>query len=425
MMIGSTALYDVRAASGRALRECRSLGLRGLSAVPWVTQSILHLAQGNHEGLQASANRLLKRRASGLGLFYMAHSHFLNGLYDECYDSLNTFLRWNPAHPDASYLFAQLLTCELHCRPDREELAWDTLERLSALSPRRKTWLVMANLVRNKDDFGRLMSAWSKAFRAGITPRFHPDTNNYLSIGALRAQQYDMARQFWRETIAAVTKSDRAPRKASPRKRFTPSHAAIALADITEALKRNDIPSFLVSGTLLGCVREGQLLGHDKDIDIGVWEDISRTRLLRAISGSGQFYIQASRAPETIRLKHVNGTAIDVFYHFRENGRIWHGGVKARWYNSAFDLATIDFLGGTYSIPRDYDAYLQENYGDWKTPKKIFDSVYDTPNAVVVNHEEMVIHDYRGLLHGLANGSIAQIARYGDNLILQGEQVPL
>src|SRR5690606_37477131 len=47
-----------------------------------------------------------------------------------------------------------------------------------------------------------------------------------------------------------------------------------ALLDLRSDLSRADVKFFLVSGTLLGCVREGNILGHDKDIDVGVMEDV-------------------------------------------------------------------------------------------------------------------------------------------------------
>ena len=47
-------------------------------------------------------------------------------------------------------------------------------------------------------------------------------------------------------------------------------HGEIFLRDFTEACGEADMNPFLMWGTLLGCVREGDFLKHDHDIDIGI-----------------------------------------------------------------------------------------------------------------------------------------------------------
>ena len=130
---------------------------------------------------------------------------------------------------------------------------------------------------------------------------------------------------------------------------------------------------------------------------------------------------QPARSSGAIRLRHVNGTAIDVFYHVREQRDYWHAGVKARWHNSPFTLAKREFLGREYLIPEDFETYLKENYGDWRMPKTPFDSVYDTPNAEIVNEDEMVVHDYRLFLQGVIYKNEKVIIRYADKLMERGE----
>ncbi|ECQ2959801.1 hypothetical protein FZ438_08880, partial [Campylobacter jejuni] len=44
---------------------------------------------------------------------------------------------------------------------------------------------------------------------------------------------------------------------------------------------------------------------------------------------------------------------------------------------------------------KEYDRYLSENYGDWRIPKKNFDNILDTPNAVIFNEQEYKLHLYR------------------------------
>ena len=63
----------------------------------------------------------------------------------------------------------------------------------------------------------------------------------------------------------------------------------IFLRDFTEACDEAEMNPFLMWGTLLGCVREGDFLKHDHDIDIGIlardWP--KRTLLIEAMRGRG------------------------------------------------------------------------------------------------------------------------------------------
>ncbi|AHG84819.1 Cps7C [Bibersteinia trehalosi USDA-ARS-USMARC-189] len=174
--------------------------------------------------------------------------------------------------------------------------------------------------------------------------------------------------------------------------------AAQALNDLKFVMAQQSIPFFLISGTLLGCIREGKLLGHDKDIDVGVWDDYDYEQLATLLGQSGYFYIVPTRTKHLVMLRHLNGIVIDVFIHYREENDYWHAGVKIKWHNSAFELAEKEFLGNNYLIPKDYDRYLTENYGDWKTPKVDFDSAFDTPNMEIYNQTEMTIYKIKNRL---------------------------
>jgi hypothetical protein len=161
--------------------------------------------------------------------------------------------------------------------------------------------------------------------------------------------------------------------------------AGQALQDLNTSFQTNGIDLFLISGTLLGCIREGTILGHDKDIDVGVDERHSINELRLAADNCPQFKCREIYSENAIYLEHINGVFIDVFRHYRkDNGAYAHSGLKAEWENTHFGLKSHDFLGGCYSVPDDYDRYLTENYGsDWRTPKPEFETFADTPNMKV------------------------------------------
>ena len=110
---------------------------------------------------------------------------------------------------------------------------------------------------------------------------------------------------------------------------------------------------------------------------------------------------------------------IDIFIHYREGKKVYHLGAKAKWFNTEFSLKEYLFLNQIFLGAENADLYLSENYGiDWKEPKSIFDSVLDTPNAVITNQEEFVIHLYKLLM---SRYSLSQQQRILNELVTYGE----
>ena len=174
--------------------------------------------------------------------------------------------------------------------------------------------------------------------------------------------------------------------------------------DVINFMREHQSGVFAVSGTLLGIIREKELLSHDIDIDLGVMEeDIDVERLVNAIQVSDKFYIKKidypvlrvhdseriryikMSIPSLIKFGHKRGLHIDLFVHFRDNKLRWHGSSLHRWDNSEFEIQSINFKGQTVNIPSNPERYLEENYGDWQTPKIDFNCSVDTPNIALQN----------------------------------------
>ena len=184
---------------------------------------------------------------------------------------------------------------------------------------------------------------------------------------------------------------------------FDITDARQALEDIAKLLPNRDWPWYVVSGTFLGLHREGGFLSHDYDIDLGInAEDIEIDALLSKLRKSHDFTIGkldyhyevlgngSQRTLRTrlsiIKLVHKNGLQIDLFIHYTENGRCWHGSSIHRWENTPFKLVEREFEGVMVLAPENADRYLTENYGDWRTPVKEFDCTTGTPNLVVAKN---------------------------------------
>lgn len=193
--------------------------------------------------------------------------------------------------------------------------------------------------------------------------------------------------------------------KRRPAKVNWSADARRALADLKADLSKAGIRFFLISGTLLGCIREGSILGHDKDIDVGVMQEVGFDQVRGALSGTGRFVLLPVITEKILRVKHSNGVMIDIFFHWEEDGKMFHEGQKTKWWNTPFGLSEVEFLGERFLVPSDPDRYLTENYGDWRTPVTEFETFCDTPNMIISDHNEMLWYYYRMLFDYYYSGS--------------------
>ena len=162
-------------------------------------------------------------------------------------------------------------------------------------------------------------------------------------------------------------------------------------------LKKNNIPFWLDSGTLLGIVREGKSLEWHKNIDIAVPGDyynnvinlekkfFPKYRFRKMIDRSGRIWID-NDFPKLKILKawskHRNsGTKIKVTFKYKkENKYIWVDKRSCKWVNSNYfdKLDILEAMNMKYPIPSNSKQYLQERYGDWENEEKYWiSSIHD------------------------------------------------
>ncbi|WP_420599243.1 hypothetical protein [Neptuniibacter sp.] len=176
--------------------------------------------------------------------------------------------------------------------------------------------------------------------------------------------------------------------KVSPPKGSARPLLEKAFLDFHKEFKSHKEQFFVISGTLLGIVREGHLLDHDYDLDFGIYEDVDISPILQLVQQSDLFELTALEAADwgfysgncMIKLVHKNGINLDIFIHVERHGLTFHGGSRNVWFNTPFELRKHQCCDVSILGPSDTNQYLIENYGDWKTEKKDFDYNTDTPN---------------------------------------------
>ena len=198
---------------------------------------------------------------------------------------------------------------------------------------------------------------------------------------------------------------------------FSSVAAGQALQALQDAVAPTGQKVFLVSGTLLGHAREGKVLGHDKDIDVGVLGWINQFDVLRSILDSRQFhvYIETFAKKETyvVPVMHMaTGIAIDIFFYHPEGHHYVTGvqhmfGYLQRFAFAPFDLQPIEFLGAQLYAPNNIELNLEENYGPgWRISDPDYITHLESPSAM----------DQGGLVHQIvARLSIYSALRKGQS----------
>ena len=150
------------------------------------------------------------------------------------------------------------------------------------------------------------------------------------------------------------------------------------------------VPAFIAYGTLLGAVRNGRLIGHDNDVDLGYVSshespvDVVREsyRIERALAAAGWWVRRGSGTRLNVRVRLSDDTVryIDIFTSH------WVEGVFYMPQDTGFrigreailPLTTVELAGRRLPAPADSEGLLALTYGEgWRTPDPSF--MYDTP----------------------------------------------
>lgn len=206
---------------------------------------------------------------------------------------------------------------------------------------------------------------------------------------ALRRKDYRKAIRLADDMISMSSPGDLAIN-------FSRETAELVLVSVNRLLTSYGLHPFVISGTLLGFIREGRIFAHDKDFDIGIlgWE--SQYDVAAALLKSGEFSFSAKDlrgdALYTLAVRHVrSGIVFDIFFFHDRSDHFLHGidhrvGYTLNYRFSKFKLIRGDFLGEEFFIPENSNQMLSENYGDdWRRPNKNYFVRLESPALVKDN----------------------------------------
>lgn len=171
--------------------------------------------------------------------------------------------------------------------------------------------------------------------------------------------------------------------------------------ELTERLGEIGVTPFLMSGTLLGVIRDGGFMAHDYDIDLGLIPGTDRTPIPEFLSELG--YDMAFDGDRIVAV-HRSGARTDLFPHTERDGKFWHGSAVHEWWNTPFGLAQFEMHDQQLWTPDKPELYLDENYGDWSRPVAFYDISFDTPNRVYRQSSDALLHLHSRCVIGLRTG---------------------
>lgn len=231
----------------------------------------------------------------------------------------------------------------------------------------------------------------------------------------------DASLKHLRTTLRWMLDGGTLPPTRKPKlKNFDASAARDCLFALKDALDRARIEFFLVGGTALGCIREGDFISFDSDIDVGVRPGTPPEDIIEAVAGQpGIDYLYHDvHRDQVIRIRFgaPSGIGGDVFLYQEDEDGHWcgvqRGALAVKWRDFHFHLAPVEFHGRSFLIPDPVEQYLTENYGDWRTPDPFHIAAFSSKNLVGGYAGIAQCTILAATIHAVADGDTPRVRRY-------------
>ena len=182
-----------------------------------------------------------------------------------------------------------------------------------------------------------------------------------------------------------------------------------AIDEVLGALRKAGLDAFLAYGTALGAIRDGGLIGHDSDADLGYVSaydhpvDVIREsfRVQRALTDMGYRVTRYSAIALKVHVLESDGLdrGLDVFGGFMREGTLYLMGeiavpFRREW---IYPLGTASLEGREFPVPANADKFLTATYGPrWRVPDPAYK--FTTPASTI----ELFNGWFRGMRTGRA-----------------------
>ncbi|WP_300393487.1 LicD family protein [Fusobacterium sp.] len=145
------------------------------------------------------------------------------------------------------------------------------------------------------------------------------------------------------------------------------------LKKLVSILEKHEIRYCLIYGTLLGAIRENDIISHDEDADIIIFDEY-RKKFIDLLFNIKEEGLEVIRYKNDVISLMRNEDYIDIYF-FKKKSKIfyWNLYCNSEVFPSKFfrELIKMNCLGYCYYVPRCYTEVLVYCYGDdWKIPKK-------------------------------------------------------
>ncbi|HRX15412.1 MAG TPA: hypothetical protein P5123_03785, partial [Spirochaetota bacterium] len=333
---------------------------------------------GYHEELQKSLSEAIKKYPdnSFFNMYFARFYHFKNNI-DEAFRMATKSLELDSQNTQSAALMITLK----YINDKRNKADKFALELLTKYPLNIKVLLSVCYRCASKDQFKAILEIWQTALKKGNNSnKLYVQTVPHLVTAAARANMFKEGIDLSFKASLMILQKKVILTKFP--KSLRNKYSDIAIRDICEVFNSCKVPFFFAAGTALGFIREGKVLEHDADIDVGIMEkDWAADIIMDAFNRHPHFLLEEPHPDNPkIGLVHCGGADIDIFRFYKENDSFYHNGGFVRWKNSIFNTKKYSFDRAEFFLPDPADKYLTENYGNWKLPDPQFDAFLYAPN---------------------------------------------